>query len=174
MDKKEKMEAIKLALTNEKKEKEFYLENAERTNDQLGEAMFRSIASDEDEHYRRLQELYDKLEERDKWPEDFSTDISSAKVGEIFDRVIRQRAGESGGNEDDVAALKVALAFEENGERFYADLAEKSDNEAEKHFFTMLSSMEREHRLSLEQTLEYFDDPKGWMERMGGRHLDGA
>jgi len=34
--------------------------------------------------------------------------------------------------------------------------------------------MEREHRLSLEDTLEYFTDPQGWLERKGGRHLDGA
>lgn len=174
MEKKEKMEALKFALTNEEREKEFYLEHARRTSSDVGQWMFNAIAEDEDEHYRRLQELYNKLEERDKWPDDFSTDISSSKVKELFDKTIAEAKPVAQGDEEDAAAIKVALEFEERGEKFYADLAEKAEHEAEKKFFELLSSMEREHRLSLEDTLDYLTDPQGWTERMGRRHLDGA
>jgi hypothetical protein len=34
--------------------------------------------------------------------------------------------------------------------------------------------MEREHRLSLEDTLDYFKDPEGWYQMKEGRHLDGG
>lgn len=174
MEKKEKLEALKLALTNEEKEKEFYLENAGRTADELGRRMFESIADDEAEHYRRLKALYENLEEREGWPEGFSTDISSSKVGEMIDRLIGEHRTAYGGDEEDVAAVKTAIEFETKGEEFYAGLAAGAGNEAEKRFFGLLSSMEREHRLSLEDTLEYFEDPKGWLERKGGRLLDGA
>lgn len=170
----EKAEALKLALTNEKKEKEFYLENASRTNDPVGRAMFESIAEDEAEHYSRLLELYEKMDERGKWPDEFSTDISSRKVGEMIDRLIGEGAPQPRSDDDDVRALKIALEFEEKGEKFYRDLAENAESEAERHFFSLLASIEREHRLSLDETLEYFEDPDGWMRRKGRGGLDGA
>ncbi len=174
MDKKEKLDALKLALTNELKEKEFYLKHAERTSNALGKEMFLSIAGDEDEHYSRLIELYSKLEERETWPEDFSTDISSSKVSDILSKVIDDAMKAEEVDVEDEKAVEVAIAFEGEAEKFYSGLAEKADNEKEKKFFELLSSMEREHRLSLQDTLDYFKDPQGWLERKGGRHLDGA
>jgi len=38
----------------------------------------------------------------------------------------------------------------------------------------MLAGLEREHRLSLEDTLEYFEDPEGWLLMKEKHHLDGA
>jgi len=172
-DKKEKLEALKLALTNEEKERDFYMEHAKRTKDVLGRQMFVSIAADEDEHYRKLRELHAKLEERGKWPDTFSIEMYST-VTEALGRLSKEATTHPEGDDDDVEAVKVAIQFEAKGEEFYAKLAEKAESKAEKRFFTLLSSMEREHRLSLEDTLEYFTDPEEWLERKGGRHLDGA
>jgi len=174
MGNEEKLEALKIALANEQKEKEFYLEHAGKTKNQLGREMFLSIAKDEDEHYSRLLELYNKLEERESWPEDFSVDISGSKGSEIISRVIEgvSSAGES--DAEDEKAVETAIEFESKAESFYSSLAEKAENEKEKKFFELLSSMEREHRMSLQDTLDYFKDPQGWLERKGGRHLDGA
>jgi rubrerythrin len=172
-DKKEKLEALKLALMNEEKERDFYVEHAKRTKDVLGKQMFESIAADEDMHYRKLLDLHAKFEERSKWPDTFSIEMYS-KVTEALGRLSKEATTSPEGSDDDVEAVKVAIEFETKGEAFYARLAEKADNKTEKRFFTLLSSMEREHRLSLEDTLEYFTDPQEWLERKGGRHLDGA
>lgn len=173
MEKKDKIEALKLALTNEEKERDFYLGHARRTRDKLGKQMFESIAADEDMHYRRLLDLHKKLEERSKWPEGFSIDIST-RVIEALGRLSKEATTSPESDDDDVNAVKIAIEFEQKGEEFYARLADQAKDKAEKRFFTLLSSMEREHRLSLEDTLEYFTDPQGWLERKGGRHLDGA
>ena len=173
MENKDKLEALKLALTNEEKEREFYLANARRTKDALGKQMFEAIAADENEHYRRLVELHKKLEERGKWPDGFSTDIST-RVVEALGRLVKEATNSPESDDDDVNAIKVAIEFERKGEESYARLADQAKDKAEKRFFNLLSSMEREHRLSLEDTLEYFIDPEEWMERKGGRHLDGA
>jgi len=166
----EKMQALELALMNEKKEKEFYLMHAGRTNDPLGRAMFNSIAGEEGEHYNRLLELHGKMEERERWPDDFSVDISASKVREILDGVIGAAASPAGGDEEDVEAVKIAIAFESKGEKFYDKMAAGAGNDRERHFFSLLASMERDHRLSLEDTLAYFEDPKGWLQ-MKGREL---
>jgi rubrerythrin len=48
------------------------------------------------------------------------------------------------------------------------------DDPKEKEFYGMLTSMEREHRISLENTYEYFKDPEGWFQKNEGHRLDGA
>jgi rubrerythrin len=173
MDKTDKLEALKLALTNEEKERDYYLAHANRTKDALGRQMFESIAADENEHYKRLVDLHKKLEERNKWPDGFSLDIPT-KVTEALGRLVKEATDSPESDDDDLAAVKTAIAFEHKGELFYEKLAEQAKDKAERRFFTLLASMEREHRLSLEDTLEYFTDPQEWMERKGGRHLDGA
>ena len=173
MDGMNKLEALKLALTNEEKERDFYLAHAKRTKDALGRQMFEAIAADENEHYRRLVELHKKLEERNKWPDGFSMDIPT-KVTDALGRLVKEATDSPASDDDDVAAVRTAIEFEQKGESFYEKIAGQAKDKAEKRFFTLLASMEREHRLSLEDTLEYFTDPEGWMERTGGRHLDGA
>ncbi|OQX84364.1 MAG: hypothetical protein B6D63_04870 [Candidatus Latescibacteria bacterium 4484_7] len=174
MNKDEKLEALNLALTNEKKEKEFYLMHAGRTKNKIGKDMFLSIAADEDVHYNKLLELYGKLEERGKWPEDFEATMSSSKLGVIIDRVINEAANSGEVDAEDERAVEIAIDFEREAEDFYKKLAGKAENDSERDFFDMLASFEREHRLSLEDTLDYFRDPQEWLERKGGRHLDGA
>jgi len=173
MESKEKLEALNLALTNEEKERDFYLAHAKRTKDALGRQMFESIAADENEHYKRLVELHKKLEERNKWPDGFSIDIPT-RVTEALGRLVKEATDSPEGDDDDIAAIKTAIGFEHKGEKTYENLAAQAKDKAERRFFTLLASMEREHRLSLEDTLEYFTDPEEWMERKGGRHLDGA
>ncbi len=173
MENTNRLEALRLALANEEKERDFYLAHAKRTKDRLGRQMFESIAADEDEHYRRLAELGKKLEERNKWPEGFSPDIRT-RVTDALNRLSKEASSAPESDDDDLEAVKIAIEFEKKGEAFYARLADGAKDKAEKRFFSLLASMEREHMLSLEDTFEYFTDPESWMERKGGRHLDGA
>ena len=53
MENKEKLEALELALTNEEKERDFYLAHARRTKDALGRQMFESIAQFRDAALKR-------------------------------------------------------------------------------------------------------------------------
>jgi rubrerythrin len=169
----DKLEALKLALTNEEKERDFYLAHANSTRDALGKQMFESIAADENEHYKRLVELHKKLSERNKWPDGFSIEIPTS-VTEALGRLVKEATDSPASDDDDVTAVKTAIEFERKGEDFYERLSSQARDKSEKRFFTLLASMEREHRLSLEDTLEYFTDPEEWLERKGGRHLDGA
>jgi len=71
-------------------------------------------------------------------------------------------------------AVKIAIEFETKGELFYKNLRQSVEDSQEKEFYGMLESIEREHRLSLEDTYEFFKDPEGWYHRMEKPHLDGA
>ena len=58
--------------------------------------------------------------------------------------------------------------------RIPKNLRETVEDPQEQTFYGLLESIEREHRLSLQDTYEYFKDPEGWFERMEKPHLDGA
>ena len=72
------------------------------------------------------------------------------------------------------AAIQKAIDFEARGEKFYEELAEACENPQEQQFFEFLSEIEREHRLSLVDTLAYLQDPQAWLEQHERITLDGA
>ena len=169
-----RIEALEVALTNEKRESEFYLKQAERTSNPLGKQMFQTLSNDEAEHYERIQGLHKKLTEDGKWPETLPLKVKGTDAGDVLKKVVEDVDTSNQADTDDMEAIKIAIAFETKGEAFYKSLKESVDDPLEKDFYGMLESIEREHRLSLEDTYEYFKDPEGWYQRMEKPHLDGA
>ena len=170
----ERIQALEVALNNESREKEFYLKHAERTTNPLGKLMFASIASDEDEHYQRILALHRRLIQDGKWPETVPIQVKGTEVKKVLNDFVKSVDTTSKVKTDDLEAVKVAIDFETKGEKFYTDLAKKVENQMEKKFYEFLSSIEREHRLSLVETLDYFQDPAGWLRIKERHHIDGA
>jgi len=170
----ERIQALEVALNNEAREKAFYLKHAKRTKNPLGRLMFESIAKDEDEHYQRLQELHGKLKEEGRWPETIPLKVKGTDMKSILKKMVQSVDTSSKVDTDDLDAVKIAIDFETKGEIFYSDLRDSVDNPVEKEFYSVLATMEREHRLSLEDTLEYFQDPEGWYRMKEKHHLDGG
>lgn len=170
----DRIQALEVALNNESREKEFYLKNAARTMNPLGKLMFASIASDEDEHYRRILVLHKRLKEEGKWPETVAIEVKGTEVKDVLKKFADSVDTSSKADTDDLEAVKIAIDFETKGEMFYSGLGKKVENPMEKKFYEFLSSIEREHRLSLEDTLEFFLDPAGWYRIKERQHVDGA
>ena len=170
----ERIKALEVALNNELQEKDFYLKHKERTISPLGKLMFASIAQDEQEHYHRIQELHQKLKEEGRWPETIPLKVKGTEVKSVMQKLVDLVDTASRANVDDLKAVEIAIDFEEKGEIFYKDLAIKVDNLLEKNFYNLLASMEREHRLSLQDANEYFKDPEGWLRIKERHHIDGA
>ena len=170
----ERIQALEVALNNESREKEFYLKNAERTTHPMGKLMFASIASDEDEHYRRILALHKRLKEEGKWPETIPIEVKGTEVKDVLKKFVNSVDTSSKADRNDVEAVKIAIDFETQGELFYSDLAQKVENPREKKFYEFLASIEREHRLSLVDTMDFFQDPAGWYRIKERHHIDGA
>jgi rubrerythrin len=170
----ERIKALEIALNNESRERDFYLKHAERTRNSLGKSMFASIASDEDEHYNRILNLHKRLIQEGKWPETVPIQVKGTEVKNVLKKFVASVDTSSKSDTGDVEAVKIAIDFETKGEKFYGDLAKNVDNPMEKKFYDFLASIEREHRLSLQDTLEYFEDPAGWFRVKERHHIDGA
>lgn len=170
-----RLSALEAALLNEKKEREFYLFHAERTKNPIGKGMFLAIAADETEHMVRLQKIHERWRSGGSWPEGELGGLAAGKVREHLLSLLGGAVPQDAHTDaDDVDALKKACAFEAQGAKAYADLAGRSADARERAFFELLSSMEREHYLSLKETLEYLEDPAGFFARKERHGLDGA
>jgi len=170
----DRIKALEVALNNESRERDFYLKHADRTSNSFGKLMFQSIAKDEDEHYKKILDLHGKLKEEGKWPETIPLKVKGTDMKSILKKVVESVDTSTEADTDDMAAVQIAIDFETRGEKFYSDLRDSVENPIEKEFYDVLATMEREHRLSLEDTLDYFKDPEGWYRMKEKRHLDGG
>jgi len=171
----DRIKALEVALKNETNERDFYLKHAARTKNEFGKKMFMSIASDEDEHYERIKALHKRLKEKGKWPETLALKVKDTKIKSVLKRMSTLAAGSpKKADSDDLEAVRIAINFEKRGEKFYSDLRDSVAEAKEKTFYGMLADMEREHRLSLEDTRDYFKDPTGWFRIKEKLHVDGG
>jgi rubrerythrin len=174
MKKEERLNALEVALTNEMREREFYLKSAERCRNKLGKSMFKQIADDELEHYDRLKEIHARWKSEKKWPESLPVSVKGTAVKGILKDFLLKAEASAPSNDDDLKAVRTALEFEAKGEKFYAQLRDASADPKEKAFFEILSKMERQHYLSLKDTEDYFSDPEGWYRKKEHHGIDGA
>ena len=170
----EYLASVELALKNEKTEMEFYTNEAARSKNPLAKSMFTSLAKDEREHMQRIQKLHEKLVNNQQWPRDVPLRVGDTDVRKVLDEMVAEVGSDRDHDDDDVKALKRAAEFESRGSRFYAELARECENPVEKSFFEFLSRIEREHQLSIQDSLAYLQDPESWMLQHGRAGLDGA
>ena len=174
MNRKERLNALEVALNNELREREFYLQNAKRTRNPLGKAMFTQIGDEELEHYERLKQLHEKWESQEKWPKTVPLKVNETVVSNVLLDFVRKVDEGSQGDDDDLNAVKTAIDFEAKAAKYYAQLRDTVSDEREKRFFDLLSRIENEHYLSLRETEEYLSDPASWYQKVEHHGLDGA
>ena len=174
MEIEERIKSLEVALNNEEQERNFYLKHQERTNNPVGRLMFGTLANDESEHYQRILKLHDKLKKEGKWPDTIPLQVNGTEVKSVLQKVIKSVDNQPETNKDDIEAIQIAVEFEGKGVELYENLANSVDDPLEKEFYGMLASIEREHFLSLQDTLEYFQDPEGWYQTKEKPHLDGG
>lgn len=170
----QRLNALEVALSNEMRERQFYLQHAQRTKNPLGKAMFQQLGDEELEHYERLRELQGKWEKQEKWPETVPLQVKGTVVKDILKDLLKQGEKMPEGDDDDLQAVRVALDFEAQGAKFYASLRDSVIDPKEKKFFDLLAAIEHEHYLSLKDTEEYLVDPVSWFRTREHHGLDGA
>jgi rubrerythrin len=170
----ERIQALEVALTNESRERDFYMKHSARTTNPLGRLMFQTLAHDESEHYQRILQLHKTLQAEGKWPDTIPLTVKGTEIGSILCKTLESVENVPQEDRDDVEAIKIAVDFESKGVAFYEKLRKNADEPQEKEFYGMLASIEREHFLSLQDAFEYFQDPAGWYRIKEKPHVDGG
>lgn len=174
MDTKGRLDALQVALTNEMREREFYLKHAQRTKNPVGKSMFQQIGDEELEHYERLKQLHAEWTKTGNWPESLPLVVSNTVIKDVLLGVLKSVDTDAEKDADDLEAVKTAIDFEEKGTKYYADLRDQVTDQKEKAFFDLLSKIEREHYLSLKEAEEYLIDPMSWFRKTERLNVDGG
>ncbi len=170
----ERISALEIALNNEMKEHEFYLKQSERSSNPVGKAMFLQIANEELEHHERLKQLHKKWEQEELWPESVPLEVAGSNLKTTLQKVIDETQNREPGDDDDLEAVRTAIAFEAEGVKFYKKLSDSSQDKREKDFFALLAAIENEHLQSLIETEAFFLDPAQWYQQNEHGGLDGV
>ncbi len=160
MERRDRIRAIEVAITNEAREQEFYLTNARRTKHPLGRSTFKTLADEELEHLERLRELYHTLSEEGRWPETVPLTVGRTNIQEVLDAAGAGKGETPASDDDDLAAIRKATEFEAQGAQFYLELRDQVEDPKEKAFFELLARIEREHYLALKAVEEALSGPQ--------------
>lgn len=169
-----RLDALKVALDNEMKEREFYLKMAKQARHPIGRLLFEKIADEELEHYERLKQVHERWKRGEQWPESLPLEVNGTRVNKILRGIVRKIDEVKVGTDAELRALRKAIEFEQKGARHYAELGMMVSDPKEKRFFELMSSIENEHYLSLKDTEEYLIDPASWYRKVEHHTLDGA
>jgi rubrerythrin len=170
----QRLNALEVALNNEMRERQFYLQHSLRTKNPLGKSLFQQLGDEELEHYQRLQELHAKWEKQEKWPETIPLQVKQTIVKDVLKDMLKKAEEMPETDDDDLKAVRIACDFEAQGAKFYASLRDSLTDPKEKKFFDLLAAIEHEHYLSLKDTEEYLTDPVSWFRTREHHGLDGA
>jgi rubrerythrin len=168
------MASIELAINNEREEMAFYNNESARSKNPVAKALFKTLAEEEKEHMTRISALHTKLTAAGSWPEEVSIEVSGTTVKAVLSNFRRELTSTQAHDDDDIAALEKSIESEAGAARLYADIAAACTNKREKTFFTFLSEIETEHKMSLQDSLAYLQDPESWLEASEHQGLDGA
>jgi hypothetical protein len=159
-EKTDRIKAIEVAISNEMRERKFYLTHAARSKNPLGRMMFQQIADDELEHYNRLKEMEEKWKET--YPDTIIATIKGTNLRKTLKGLLAQIETLPQTDQNELQAIRTAIAFETKGVQYYHFLRDAVFDPKEKAFFGLLADMEQEHLDILKQTEAYLLNPTEW------------
>lgn len=161
-----RVETLRQALKFEEDGKAYYESARDKTNNQMGKKLFEFLIKAEDSHIEKIKKLFQRLEQTGKWPEMIPTRGHGDAASNIFSEALKSVGEKVKGTTDDLQALKLALAMESKGKKFYEARAEATEEPFEKKFYFLLAHEEGEHFVSILDTLQYLEDPGSYFHQL--------
>lgn len=136
-DNREMLDAIMRAIELEKETFEFYTRAERRTFNPAGKRIFRWLARTEEEHYLKLNDLHNSLNESGRWVYYAGSTFELAPAGNDEGAVCFDT--------DDREALGIAQEIERRGIAYYGELAAGTADPQGKAMMETLRIEEMEH-----------------------------
>jgi len=134
---KEMLDAIMRAMEIEKETFDFYTRAEHKTFNPEGKRIFRWLARTEEQHYLKLNELYQSLHEGGRWVFYGGSTVSLDPAGPGEKQVAFDT--------DDRQALEIAMEIEKKGIAHFEELMEKATDPQGKSMLRALRDEEAEH-----------------------------
>ena len=168
------LEALQIAIRMETDGKEYYLKTSRESNNELGKKLLESLATEEDIHRQKFEEIYNAIRSRKAWPvSDFQPD-GGKRLRTIFAKAIEVMGLDIKAPGGELDALKTAMDMENKTYDYYKNQGQMATYDIERGFYETLAAEEREHYLILLDYHEYLKDPAGWFVQREHPSLDGG
>ena len=148
-------QVIRLAIETEIDGYRYFNSAGERAVHDRARDTWMSLAADEIEHMRILQEQLRGLGRPEA-----DDDGAGAKDKAVI--APTSRVPESVNKDDDLAALQIGLDVEARTRDFYAKAATETGSAAMKATYEQLAAMEADHYRLVDETYRFLADPQGW------------
>lgn len=150
------MKSVELALKMETDAVKFYTEAAEKVSHPVGKKMFLSIAEDEKNHIKMIEEVLKGLELTyiEANPVKTVKTIFEEMKDNLMERIQAQT--------DDLEAFKIAMEMEKEGVEFYKKVFNEVNTEKEKKLFERLIYEEEQHYKIFSETYNFMKDTGNW------------
>jgi len=158
------VQRIEMAMEIEREGRKFYLDAAERTEDDKGKAMWRSLARQEALHIEYLTNARRVLVEKGQWASfgmEGARFLSEQDIRRIFPETAE---GEVEPGADELAALKTGIEMEIKSRDLYEDLARKTKDPQGKDMYEKLARWEETHRQILQAGYDYMNKTGFWLD----------
>ena len=168
------LEGLKIAIQMEIDGKEYYLKVSRESRNELGKKLLEKLASEEDTHRQRFEQIYNAIKDKRAWPTaDFRPD-GGRTLRTIFARATEQMGAKAKTPKTELDAITTAMGMENKTFDYYTRQGANATEDAEREFYYAVASEEREHYLILLDYYEYLKDPAAWFAQKEHPSLDGG
>ena len=155
------MEILQSAIQMEIDGKEFY-QQASQQSGKLSRQLFERLASEEDEHRKKFEEIYEALKKGQEWPAVEAPSFGGKRLKTIFAEASKELGNQIDPSQSELDAIKQAMNMELKSYELYRSRGQQSAFPLERRFYQSLAAEERGHYLALVDSYEYLTDPAGW------------
>ena len=163
----QELEALQVALKTEQDGYQYYMESSQRSDHPVVKKFFASVAEDENEHIRLINEFYRSMKEqsgdsRVKVPEapgDYRQRLKT--IFEEAQKDLKQHVKPDAGVVD---VYQHAMDLETRAAQFYKQRGEATSFENARRFYDWLFHFESDHYRMFSETLSYLQNPEQWFQ----------
>ncbi|MBN2239662.1 MAG: ferritin family protein [Dehalococcoidales bacterium] len=167
------LEGLRTAVRMETDGKEFYLQASRESKNEMGKKLLNTLASEEDYHKKKFEEIYSTIEKNMGWPQTNFVQDGGKTLRTVFSDAMDRPSTEKEALHTEIDTVQKAMEMESAARDFYKKRIDHSTHVAEKQFYTMVADEEREHFLVLLDYFEYLKDPAGWFVDKEHPSVDG-
>lgn len=142
-------EVLEMAKDIEAKGKEFYQKQADRTNNQKAEQLFIRLADDEEDHYKRFEEIQEQFKNRTGEQDEY---LSDPEVGHYLEALVEFTVFPADKNTGTINSLQevldLAIRAEKDSILLYNEMKENNEGETKKVIEKLIEE-EKNHLVDL-------------------------
>ena len=165
------IEAIKTAIQMEKEGFQFYMDAASKTDNEMGQTMFRQLAEDELTHRRTFEAMFDKLADAATWRK-LAAETPGVSELPVF-KTKSKELQKSKGMVADANAVRVGMEKERLSIDYYEKAAREANDEQAGVIFSNIMEQEEFHFNLLQAELDSLQHTGFWFNtaefRMDGK-----